>query len=175
MNWLDLTVIGLAAFAAIKGFTRGLIVELASLVGLLAGVWVAMHFSNQVVQAIGLDTKNKVIAFALTCIIVLLVLHFLARLLTAVVDMAQLSLPNKIGGALLGLIRALFILSVTLNLLLGYSNGSMPSATARKEAMLYAPVAAFAPWLIPELESTQWIKGAMNRVQREAEGVLRAP
>lgn len=173
MNWLDWTIIALAAYAAVNGFSRGFIVELASLVALVAGVWVAMHFSDRVVEAIGLGTKNAAIAFLVTFILVVVAVHFLARFLTTLIDIAQLGLPNKLGGVFLGLLRSLFTLSVAFNLLAGYTDGGMPPAEAREGSALYTPLAAFAPLLIPELSGTKWVKNAVERVQQEAEGLLK--
>ncbi len=173
MNWLDWTITALAAYAAIKGFSRGLIVELASLVGIVVGAWVAMHFSDRVTEAIGLGSKNTTIAFLVTFVLVVVAVYFLARFLTTLIDIAQLSLPNKVGGVFLGMVRSLFTLSIAFNLLVGYTDGGMPPAEAREGSALYRPVAAFAPLLIPALEGTKWVKSAVDRVQREAEEVLK--
>jgi hypothetical protein len=70
---------------------------------------------------------------------VLLVIHLLARFLTTLVDIAQLSLPNKLAGVLFGAVRALFTLSVAFNLFMGYSDGAIPPAKAREASTLYSP------------------------------------
>ncbi len=172
MNWLDWTIIALAAYAAIKGFSRGFIVELASLVAMVAGVWVAARFADQVTEAIGLGSSNAAIAFLVTFLLVVVAVHFLARFLTTLIDIAQLGLPNKLAGVLFGMVRALFMLSIALNLLMGYSDGEMPAQEAREGSTLYTPVAAFAPLLIPALGETKWVKNAADRVREEAENLF---
>jgi membrane protein required for colicin V production len=44
MNFLDYIVIGILAFALVRGFVRGLILEVAAVLGILAGFVVAGHY-----------------------------------------------------------------------------------------------------------------------------------
>ncbi len=166
MNWLDWTILAFVAFAAVKGFSRGFIVELASLVAFVLAVWAGIHVSEQVAVATGLGTENAAFAFLVTFILVLIGVHLLARFLTTLVDIAQLSLPNKIGGVFFGLFRSAFMLSVALNLLVGYSEGELPPAEARRGSAWYAPVRAFAPLLVPALEETKWVKRAVDEIKK---------
>ncbi|MBX2972733.1 MAG: CvpA family protein [Flavobacteriales bacterium] len=171
MNWLDWTIIALVAYAAIKGFSRGLIVELASLVALVAGAWVALHFSDRVVEAIGLGTKNAAIAFLVTFILVVVAVHFLARSLTTLIDIAQLGLPNKVGGLFLGALRSAFVLSIALNLLAGRSGDTLPPKEAREASVLHGPVRAFAPLIVPALNGTKWMERALEEIRQGVDGL----
>lgn len=171
MNWLDWSLIALAILAAIKGFSRGLVVELASLVALVLAIWAGTHLSERVAAATGLGTDNAALAFLVTFIIVLVVVHLLARFLTTLVDIAQLSMPNKIGGVFFAVLRSAFMLSITLNLLVGYSDGELPPHAARQGSTLYAPVRAFAPVLVPALEETKWVERTVEQIRRGVEDV----
>lgn len=168
MNWLDWALIALVVFAAIKGFTRGFIVEVCSLLALVLGIWAGIHFSDRVAEAIGLETKNAAIAFIVTFLIVLVGVHLLARFLTTVVDIAQLSLPNKVAGVLFGALRQAFTLSIAINLFAGYSGDALPPSNAREDSALYDPVKAFAPLVIPALGQTKWLQHALDEVQEGA-------
>lgn len=172
MNWIDWTIIALTAFAAVKGFSRGFIVELASLVALVAAIWAGLHLSERVAEATGLGTDNAALAFLVTFLLVLLLIHLLARFLTTLIDIAQLSLPNKLAGVLFGAVRALFTLSVAFNLFMGYSDGALPPAEAREGSTLYPPVAAFAPLLVPALGETKWIKNVLDSARKELDEVV---
>lgn len=172
MNWIDWTIIALAAFAAVKGFSRGFIVELASLVALVAAIWAGLHLSERVAEATGLGTENAALAFLVTFLLVLLLIHLLARFLTTLIDIAQLSLPNKLAGVLFGAVRALFTLSVAFNLFMGYSDGALPPAGAREGSTLYPTVQAFAPLLVPALGETKWIKNVVDSARKELDEVV---
>jgi len=166
MNWLDLLLLALLALAAFKGFQRGFIVELLSLVALVAGIWAASRFSEQVTTALGIDIDHAALAFVITFLVVLLAVHVLARFLTTLIDLAQLGLPNKLAGVVFGVVRSAFSLSVVLNLLVGYTEGAMPPAEARDASALYAPVRGFAPLLVPALGETKWVQWAVEEVRR---------
>jgi membrane protein required for colicin V production len=171
MNWLDWLLLGILAWSAIQGFQRGFIIELASLLALVAGIWVAVHFSDRFAAAVGIDAENTALAFLLTFLAVLLGVHLLARFLTTLIDIAQLGVPNKLAGIAFGMLRSAFSLSVALNLLVGYTEGAMPADDARKGSKLYTPVRAFAPLIVPVLGETKWVKDAVDAVKREVEDI----
>jgi membrane protein required for colicin V production len=173
MNWLDWIVLAAVAYAAVKGFSRGLVVELASLVALVAGIWAAAHFSDRFASAVGIDPENTALAFLLTFVAVLIGVHVLARFLTTLIDIAQLGFPNKLAGIVFGMLRSAFGLSIALNLVVGYSEGAMPPEQVREGSQLYAPVRAFAPIVVPMLGETKWVMDAVDLVKDEVGGLSR--
>ena len=73
MNFLDIILIIPIAFGAWKGFKKGLIIELFTLLALLVGIYSAIHFSDYMVEVVesNFNTQAKytpIIAFALTFI-----------------------------------------------------------------------------------------------------------
>ncbi len=48
MNWLDWVIVGILALATLKGFSKGFVVEVVSLLAVVLGVWVALRFGPQV-------------------------------------------------------------------------------------------------------------------------------
>ncbi|MBL7939805.1 MAG: CvpA family protein [Flavobacteriales bacterium] len=172
MNWLDWVLIALVAFAAIKGFSRGFIVEVCSLLALVLGIWAGTHFSERVADAIGLGSKNSAVAFLVTFLIVLVGVHLLARFLTTLIDIAQLSLPNKVAGVLFGALRQAFTLSIALNLLASFSSDALPSTQACADSTLYAPFKAFAPLIVPALGQTKWLEHALDELGKGVDGLV---
>lgn len=171
MNWLDWIFIALLTLAAFKGFSHGAIVEVASLLALVLGIWAASRFSGLMAETIGLDPEREVLAFLVTFLAVLIGVHLLARLLTTMIDMAQLGLPNKLLGLLFGALRSAFALSVLLNLSAGWGNTAFPPEKACEDSVLHAPVLAFAPVVVPALGNTKWVKDALDRAADKAEGL----
>lgn len=170
MNWFDLVLLIAFALAAWKGFSHGFIIEAASLLGLVLGIWAGIRFSDRVTDALDLEVKHAAVAFLITFALVLVLVVLLGRLLTKLIDIAQLSVPNKLAGIVFGVARSAFTLSIALNLLLGFSDGAMPSEQVRRGSALAEPVRAFAPLLVPQLEETKWLK----RIKRAAEELIRA-
>mgnify|MGYP003381739413 FL=1 len=172
MNWLDWLIIALLCLGALKGFSRGFIVEVAALAAMVLGIWAGIHFSDRVVEMIGLGPKNAAVAFVITFVVILVAVHLLAKLLTTMIDVAQLGLPNKLAGVLFGALRKLFTISVVLNLLAGYSEEAQPSITVREGSTLYPPTRAFAPLIVPVLGETKWVQRALDVVKEEVGGAL---
>lgn len=169
MNWLDALILLLLAASAWKGFSRGLVIELASLVGIALGVWAGLHMSERVTAALELEVENAALAFLITCLLVLLLVHLLARLLTTVIDIAQLSLPNKLAGVLCGVLRSAFVLSIALNLMFGFGKDGLIPERTRSESVAYPLLRPIAPAIIPALQETKWVRAALERAEQELE------
>ncbi|MBP8822147.1 MAG: CvpA family protein [Flavobacteriales bacterium] len=166
MNWLDWLLVAVLVAAAVQGFFRGFVVEVASLLALVLGIWVAVRYNASVAEWIGLDPRKEVISFLVTFIGVLLVVHLLAKALTKALDLAMLALPNKVAGLLFGALRAAFMLSVVLNMLSAHARtSSLVSGDALIGSTLFTPLRAFAPLIVPALGETKWVKNAMDAVQ----------
>ncbi len=173
MNWIDYAIIALVLFAAVHGFMRGFIIEVCGLLGLVLGIWGAIHFNDRVAQWLGLGTDRETISFLITVIIILVLVNLLGRALTKVIDIAQLSLPNKVAGTLFGAVRKVFVLSVVLNILFAkHDSAWAPSLEAQRRSVLFEPLRAVAPAIIPALGRTKWVKKAIEDVKREVSGSL---
>lgn len=117
MNYLDIIILIPVIFLAFKGFKNGFIKELANIVALLAGLWVAMHFSSIIGEFLVNNTAINgdyvpLLAFALTFILVILVVHLLSGVLDKLVKAIALGWINSILGVVFGAAKALLILSV---------------------------------------------------------------
>lgn len=168
MNWLDLLLIALLGFAAVRGFMRGFIVELCGLVGLVLGIWAGTHFSDRVAEWLGLDGASEVVPFLVTFLGVLVLVQLLARAITKAMDLAELSLPNKVAGVIFGVVRKAFVLSVVLKILLAREQAGWPPHEAvRESSSLYGPIQGFAPLVVPALKRTKWIKRALDELPSE--------
>ena len=126
-------------------------------------------------EAVGLDPERTVLAFVLTFIIVLVGVHLLARLLTTLIDLAQLGLPNKLMGMFIGALRSAFTLSVVLNLSAGWSDNAFPPEKACEESALHEPILAFAPFVIPSLGNTKWVKDVLDHAADKAGDLMKDP
>lgn len=166
MNWLDFVLLAFLGFAAVKGFMRGFIVELCALLGLVLGIWAGVHLNERASTWLGLGPDMEITAFVILFLAVLVGVHFLGRALTKLIDLAQLSLPNKLAGVVFGLLRSAFVLSVLLNVMMArQAAGWPPDERARKGSALHGPIRAFAPAILPALEGTKWVDRAMDQVE----------
>ena len=82
MNVIDIVIIALLLFAAVRGFMSGLFAAIASLVSVVAGVFCAIHYSfyiEGILSDAGFDWSTqtyKIVAFAVTFLGVVLAIVF---------------------------------------------------------------------------------------------------
>lgn len=119
MNYIDIIIIIILAIGAIRGFSRGFIIETATLVALLAGVYTAIKYTS-FTEGILKDffniqsSYNEYIAFATTFLLVVIIIYIIGKLLTKLVDIISLGLVNKLAGTILGGIKAFIIICALL-------------------------------------------------------------
>ena len=168
MNWIDIVLLLILGAAAVKGFFRGFIVEVCTLLGLVIGIWAGVHLNERAAQWMGLDPDQAVISFIVVFLAVLVGAHLIGKGLTKVIDVAQLGLPNKLAGVLFGALRSAFVLSVVLNILFAKEAAAWtPNKETREGSVLYEPLRAFAPLILPALGETKWVRKAIDEVERE--------
>ena len=144
-------------FGLVRGFMKGLFVEVASLVALIAGVYGAIHFSNFASDFLEtkVDWNEKtinVVAFAITFVIIILAIALAGKALTKLADFAALGVINKILGAAFGALKIGLILSVLL-IVFDRFNSTIAFADEETldESVLYTPVKALVPMLFPDI------------------------
>ena len=165
MNWVDWVLLILVAIAAVRGFMRGFILELCGLIGLVLGIWGAIHLNDRVAMWFGLDPSNEAVSFLVTLVLIVALVHLIGVLLTKVLEAAQLELPNRLGGLLFGVVRKAFLLSVVLNVLLARHDASWaPSSKVLEGSVLFRPLRAFAPAVLPDLAGSKWLAGALEEL-----------
>ena len=170
MNWIDWAIIILLGIAAIRGFMRGFIVELAGLVALVLGIWGGIRFNEKVAVWLGLDPSKEALSFLVTMALIMLAVHLMGRLITKLVDAAQLGIPNKLAGMALGVFRKAFVIGVLLNIAFAKHDSSWaPSLGTQQESKFFAPLRAFAPIIVPALGESKWVKQAIDQVKEEVE------
>lgn len=157
MNILDIIIAVFLLFGLIKGFRNGLFLEITSLIGLVLGVYGAMHFSHFLANILKSrvswePSMIQLVSFAGTFLIILFSLIFLGKLLTKIADTIALGTFNKFLGAIFGGVKSALILSIVL-LVYSQFNSAIHFIEPSKseESVLFEPVKNFAPAIFPNL------------------------
>jgi membrane protein required for colicin V production len=121
MEMTDIVLSVILILGIIKGYRNGFFVELASLVSILLGIYVAIRLSfitkSYLEKEVSWDPKTiQVVAFAITFIAVVVTVSFLAKAFTSIANFASLGLLNNFLGALLGVFRMILVLSIVMNI-----------------------------------------------------------
>lgn len=161
MNWIDIVICIPLVWGFYKGFTKGLVVELATVVALGLGIWAALKFSELLSSFakdhFGWNSKYlPVIAFCVILLGVLVLVYFIARMLTRAVKAASLGWLNKLAGATFGVMKFALLLSI-LFFVADAVEKSYPfiSLEAKNGSLLYGPVSKIAPVLVPGLKESK--------------------
>lgn len=155
MTVIDIVLGALILFGLIRGFMKGLFVEMASLVALIAGVYGAIHFSGFAAEFLmdRVSWSEKTIniaAFAITFVVIVLAISLAGKALTKLADFAALGVLNKLLGGVFGALKIGLILSVAL-MVFANLNRTIPflAEDEVKDSVLYEPVKSLAPMVFP--------------------------
>ncbi|UCH14959.1 MAG: CvpA family protein [Bacteroidales bacterium] len=155
MNIFDIVFLVVFIWAAYKGFSKGLIIQAASLAALLLGIFGAIKFSGY--TAFVLTKKFNVTgeylqltAFAVTFVVIVIGVHLVARLTEKFVKAVALDFVNRILGLLFSTIKIAFIVSIILVIIntINYKTPFLPKDSVNK-SLLYKPLSSLAPMLFP--------------------------
>lgn len=158
MNYLDIAIAIPLIWGIYKGFTKGLIIELSSIAGLIGGVYIGMHYSSITEQYLSthLDIDESIMpiaSFALTFVLVILFVFVVAKILEKIINLIALKLVNKIAGSFFGFIKAVFIVSLLLVLTESIDQRlNIIPQEMKLQSTLYSPVQSIAPTLIPAIK-----------------------
>lgn len=156
MNVLDIILGAILVFAAIRGFQKGFFIELASIAALLLGIWGAVEFSGFTAYYLhSVFNWNSdhmgLIAFIVTFILVVVVVHLVARLADTLFKAVALGMLNRLAGVVVGVLKAAFIISVLLIVIemVGKYTFNLIPAQKANNSILYKPLRNFAPSILP--------------------------
>jgi membrane protein required for colicin V production len=153
MNYLDIIFAVPLVWGIFRGFKKGLVIEIATLIAAVAGVWGAVHFSYFIAAILNLTSPySPLIYFAITFVLIVIVVFLIAKLLEKSINLLALGFVNKLAGAFLGLLKFAFLLSILI-LIINKASIDKPLIPdeIQKGSLLYPPVSVLAPYIIPKL------------------------
>ena len=119
MNYIDIILLLPLLYGAYRGFSRGLIIEVATLLGLLLGVYIAIKFSGYTEDFLrdflNLSSESlSYVALGVTFLIVIVAISLLGKMLTKLIDIISLGMVNKLLGTVLGIAKYFVFLCIAL-------------------------------------------------------------
>jgi len=172
---IDIVLAVTFAWALFNGFRKGLIIKVASILALVVGVYAGFHFSSFAGEWLSKEfnwsgSTLSVGAFVVTFLGVVVGIHFMAKLLEKVVDLTALSMLNKLGGMVFGMIQVLVLLSVmsfTLDSIFGYREW-LPEKQV-ESSLLYPTVESAMELIVPEASRDNPWEVIQSRIQEGTE------
>lgn len=158
MNILDI-IIGIPlALAVISGFKNGFVYEIASLAGLILGIYIAINFSGYMSDFLSdmFSWHGRTLWFLsllFTFVLVVISIRLLGKMLEKVLESLAMGPLNHLLGGAISVIKAAFVLSLIIYLFnLVDSSHTLLKQTTKDKSMLWNPVTEVAPFIMPQLE-----------------------
>ncbi|TKJ41020.1 hypothetical protein CEE37_04975 [candidate division LCP-89 bacterium B3_LCP] len=122
MHYLDIIILIIVVASAIEGTVQGFVYEVCSLLGLIAGFFLAVEFFSLLAGHLGFipipDWLIKAIAFLLILVAANIIFRLVGKSLRLVLRKIFMGWLDRIAGAVFGLVRGIVIvLLITLILL----------------------------------------------------------
>ncbi|MFM2018273.1 MAG: hypothetical protein RL007_1929 [Bacteroidota bacterium] len=160
MNFIDILIIIPVLWGFWRGFMKGVVMEVATLVAFFLGVWGGMKFSDLIAGYIRewFTTESPyvpLIAFGLVFVAILIAVFALARFIDKSMEKSPLTIFNKLAGGAFGGFKFLLILSVLFFVVDAVEKSvTVIPPDIKDNSLLYRPVASVAPKVIPGLRES---------------------
>ncbi len=165
---VDIIIVGLVAFLAIKGLVNGFTKELLNFITIVAGVTLAARYNTTVVQLINEqnlipqipDDFSKIIGFIVIIVSIWLLLSFISSIITKLTSSPS-GFLSRLLGYILSAARYLFIFSL---IIFGISQSDFFSKSATKfknETKLFIPMSEIGAKIL-NIDINQTVAIAIN-------------
>lgn len=153
VNVIDIILSIALAFGFIRGFSKGFVVEVASLGALFLGLLGAIRFSDFVIQWVErfFDWNPLAVqlgSYFVIFIIIVYAISILAKALTKIISKASLGLFNKFLGAFFGVLKWSILMSVALFFLVKLNTWvTIIDSEMIEGSILYEPITELGDYL----------------------------
>lgn len=122
MNYVDLILLLPIVYGLVRGFIKGLVNEVASLLSIVAGLYLAYHYHDAVEQFLASqfgenDSWLGIASYLVIFIAVTILVFLLAKILTRMINFIALGIFNRIAGAVFGAAKVALVFLLLIYLL----------------------------------------------------------
>ena len=152
-------------YGLVRGLFNGFFLELASLVSLIAGIFIAVKFSSVLADVLAKKVSwdplaVRLVSFAVLVLAVIIAISLLAKIFTTMASFAGLGIMNRILGGVFGMMKLALIAGTLLVTMARYD---LPGTETRESSLLYGPVTGVGKLLYPSL--TDWVPAGRDLVR----------
>ncbi len=159
MSYIDIAIIIPILWGFYRGFVKGLIIQVASLISLILGIYIGVQFSDVASSLLEDNFKLDkqylgIISFIITFIVVVVGVYFVAKILEKMINMVAMGIFNKLLGSVMGAAKYGLMISVLL-VMFNFidSRFDILSESQKRKSVLYKPMLRLVPAIIPGIKS----------------------
>jgi membrane protein required for colicin V production len=151
-----------------RGFKKGFVIEIFTLLALLVGIYAGIHFSDYMAAILrdnlGMTSEYlPAISFTVTFLLVGAMVYFAGKMIEKALKLVALGMVNKLAGLFFGVVKMLFFVSAALVILESYDEkGRFIPAELKTDSLLYKPVKAVSLNAIPALKYSDLFIGIID-------------
>jgi membrane protein required for colicin V production len=159
MNYIDIIILIFLVIAAIKGFSQGFIIGLASLAGLVLGIIFSLKYAGNLAinlqQMFGSNSQILFFASYVICFLIIVIfVHFVGKSLEKVIEIAALGFLNRLAGVVFGVVKTLFVFSAIFYLIkIADPESRLIKSETKQESYIYQKLEWLLPSTLPFLKS----------------------
>ncbi len=123
VNYLDIGIVLIIAFFAIRGLLRGFIKEILSLAGIVGSIWLAYNYYALVVPYLDFLQNpmwRNVVAYVVIFVFGILFVGIIIQLLKNIFSFSFLPWADKFLGFCFGLCKGLLLCAITVAISIGF-------------------------------------------------------
>jgi membrane protein required for colicin V production len=118
MNTFDIIISAIFGYCLVRGLFRGLIKELASIIGVLSGFYAAYTYYQEVARMMSDWISNtgylNIVSFMIIFCFIFIIISIIGILIKYLLNIVFLGWIDRLFGAVFGMIKAILIASVLL-------------------------------------------------------------
>jgi membrane protein required for colicin V production len=157
MNYIDYLVLAPILYGLYKGFTKGFILELTSLIALIVAIYGASYFSGHTFKLLKKVSQIdqdylEMASYALTFIGIIIGINLIGKLLTYIVKIVALGFVNRLMGAIFGGVKGLLIITIILHFFNTFnSQFKLINEKQLNHSLIYKPLLEHSQKLYPNI------------------------
>ena len=148
MGWIDIAIAAVLVGSAILGFRRGLVLQLVELLGLTAGVLLALYLTGALVanyaKPLAVYRVTYPVVFLVIIAVSLLVAQVIGRVAGGVAQVTFFGMFDQVGGAFAGLAKGMLWLGIAITIAF-HLNYSQKVDTHLRQSTLAGPLSRIVP------------------------------
>lgn len=166
MNTIDLIVCIVLVLAVWNGWRQGFVVQVCSLAGIVAGIWIASRYGAEVGVWLKLDqTVSSAGGFVVVLLLVVLLVAIAARLVRKLFHFAGFGIPDIALGIAVSVLKYLLVLSVLFSAFDALNEDyTLVGPRTIEKSRSYKPVMRLSEAVFPFLE---WVGDQVPRQEEE--------
>ncbi|MDB4195623.1 MAG: CvpA family protein [Flavobacteriales bacterium] len=162
MNYIDIFILVILMWFGYKGFRKGLVFELVSIIALALGIYGGLKFSDTTAEFLAsyLDSEYlEIISFTVTFLVILLLVFAAGKIVEKIINLVALKLVNKLLGAFFAIVKIGLVLAVLITIIESYDQKlEFIPKEVKSESLMYEPLLNVANTVLPEIEKNNLFK-----------------